>query len=132
MEVHFVDDQQGLYEAGRREAGLGPRPARQSDLDLYGAAGVRGDLDVLRAADPEVDRECDAEQADGATGAVHRRAVRRDPGVSGSRDAGEPADQRGDRRTEVGGRRARPSTAIRRGRPPDIPGEVMTVTADTE
>ena len=54
------------------------------------------------------------------------------PGVPGSGDAGESADQRGDRRTEVGGRRACPSTAIRRGRRPDIPGEVMTVTADTE
>ena len=26
MEVHLVDDQQGLHEAGRREAGLGARP----------------------------------------------------------------------------------------------------------
>ena len=25
VEVHLVDDQQGLHEAGRREAGLGPR-----------------------------------------------------------------------------------------------------------
>ena len=26
MEVHLVDDEQGLHEAGRRKAGLGPRP----------------------------------------------------------------------------------------------------------
>ena len=26
MEVHLVDDEQGLHEAGRREAGLGPSP----------------------------------------------------------------------------------------------------------
>ena len=80
----------------------------------------------------QVDHERDAEQADGATGSVHRRAVRRDSRVPGSRHAGEPADQCGHRRTEVGGRRARASTEIRRGRRQDIPGEVMTLTADTE
>ena len=76
--------------------------------------------------------ERDPEQAHGATGSVHGRAVRRDSRVPGSRDAGESADQRGDRRTEVGGRRAGTSTEIRRGRRQDIPGEVMTLTAETE
>ena len=55
MEVHLLDDQQGLHEAGRREARLGARPTGQPDLDLHGPAGVRGDLEVLRSADPEVD-----------------------------------------------------------------------------
>ena len=43
----------------------------------------------------------DSEQAHGATGSVHRGPVRRHPRVPGSRDAGQPADQRGDRRAEV-------------------------------
>ena len=83
--------------------GLGPRPTGQPNVDLYGSARVRSDLEVLRATDTQVDRECDPERAHGATGSVHRRAVRRHPGVPGPRDSGEPADQRGDRRTEVGG-----------------------------
>ena len=99
----------------------GSRTSTYTDLPEYEAISKSyGPLTL------QVDRECDPEQAHGATGSVHRRAVRRHPGVPGSRDAGEPADQRGDRRTEDGGRRARPSTGIRRGRRPDISGEVMT------
>ena len=44
MEVHLLDDQQGLHEAGRREARLGPRPAGQPDVDLHRIAGIPGDL----------------------------------------------------------------------------------------
>ena len=36
MEVHLVDDQQGLHEAGGREARLGPCPTGQPDVDLHG------------------------------------------------------------------------------------------------
>ena len=38
MEVHLVDDQQGLHEAGRREAGLGAGTTGQPDLDLHRTA----------------------------------------------------------------------------------------------
>ncbi len=51
VEVHLVDDEQGLYETGRRETGLGPRPTWQSDIDLHGSARLRGDLEVLRTTD---------------------------------------------------------------------------------
>jgi sorbitol/mannitol transport system permease protein len=97
-----------------------------------GTARVRGRFEVLRPPDPQVDHQCHPGQADGATGAVHGRAVRRHPRVPGSRNTGEPADQRGDSRPDHGGRSAGASTAICRGRRQDLPGEVMTLTADTD
>ncbi len=35
VEIHLVDDQQGLHEAGGGEAGLGPGTTRQPDVDLH-------------------------------------------------------------------------------------------------
>ena len=41
VEVHLLDDQQGLPEDGRREAGLGARPTGQPAVDLPDS-GIRG------------------------------------------------------------------------------------------
>ena len=54
-------------------------------------------LESIEAADPG--------QADRSTGALHRSSVRGHPRVPGSRHPGQPADQRGHRRPEVGATR---------------------------
>ena len=62
MEVHLVDDQQGLHEAGRREAGLGAGATGQPHLHLHRSPEYEAISEVLRPADAAVDHQRDPDK----------------------------------------------------------------------
>ncbi len=98
LEVHLVDDRPELHQVGRRGTRLGAGAPRQPAVDVRDP-GVQGGLGGVRAGDTRVDRRRRPAEAHRSAGALHRGAVPGHSGVPGSGHAGQPADQRGHRRT---------------------------------
>ncbi len=113
----FIDvgDLQGLYRARRRQGGLGHRASGHPHLALREPElpGRRRPSPARRSAAMNA---ADITKPTVAAGALHRRPVRRDPGVPVDRHHGRPALLGGDRRPVERRRRARPGPVGHRAR----------------
>ncbi|CAA9218471.1 MAG: Various polyols ABC transporter, substrate-binding protein, partial [uncultured Actinomycetospora sp.] len=97
--LHVLDDEQGVHPARRPGGRVDLDPARVTPVDVH-RPGVPAGGGGLRAADPAGPAAREPGAADRAAGAVPGHPVRPHPRVPGPRHPGQPADQRGDRRSD--------------------------------